>query len=79
MTAKKKTNEKKKQYIFMAFDHDEQEWFASQCYDTKELAYNNYTDDHTSDRYSNEFFLEVMLPEPEKHTTKIENIPVFTV
>lgn len=78
MTAKKRT-EQNKQYIFMAYDHDNGDWYCSQSFASKEAAYNDYIDNYSSDSYSNEFFLEVMLPEPEKHTTKIENIPVFTV
>ena len=68
------------EYIYVDFRRDEEVWFASDIFDSKEDAINNWTARYDVTASSEGFFLEVVLPDQAKVRAKsIEQIPVYRV
>jgi len=78
MARKTQKKEQTKQYIFMAYDTEDWTWRSTDCHDEKSEALRDYNENY-GENYSNEFFLEVLLPEPSKTCSRVENIPTFTI
>lgn len=68
------------EYIYVDFNQDEESWFASDIFDNKEDAINNWRARYDVSVSSAGFFLEVVLPDQAKVRAKsIEQIPVYRV
>lgn len=68
------------EYIYVDFNQDEEAWFASDIFDSKEDALMNWTAEYDVNASSEGFFLEVVLPDRAKVRAKsIEQIPVYRV
>jgi len=68
------------EYIYVDFNLDEETWFASDIFDSKEDAIDNWKGRYEVSVSSEGFFLEVVLPDQAKVRAKsIEQIPTYRI